>query len=304
MKALVFVISFFSIAATADYAWIPEYQNLWLKTGWEFFRSDANYSSEGDSTQLLTANVPSELKQNRFLLEAEYGLGDRWSGLVKTSVLNAQVQSLQQAGSLLDGSGLADTSIGFKWQARQERPVLAVEAALILAPYSVGDLKGNELAIGDGVAGTALVGHLGTKAKHFVFSISPGLLFRYGRFSHQATLESALSLALRKFYLRAFQWAGISLTKENNPSNTSLNNEPQSGGSFSRLSTSPDLLLVGLRAGYRISDKFRTEAHVAKTLWGHTAADSLRLGITLISTFDFFVPDTREKLREVPLNAD
>lgn len=288
----------------ADYAWLPESQKLWLKTGWEMLSSSSNYSPDGISSDLLTASVPSELQQNQFFLDAEYGLGDGWSGLVRTSFLAAQIKSTQ-GSSLLDGSGLADTTIGFKWQARKEKPVLALEVTVVLPPYSSTDLTTNELAIGDGAAGTALVAHLGTKTKRFAFSASPGLLFRYGRFSHQATLESAVSLVLKRIYFRVFQWSALSLSRETSALNIQPgNSEPGSGGSFSRLSAAPDLLLFGLKIGYRISDKFRLEGNLGKTVWGRSSADSIRLGLALISHFDFFVPDTREKIREVPLNPE
>ena len=268
------------------------------------FLSSANYSPDGISTDLLTASTPSDLQQNQFFLDAEYGLGDSWSSLIRTSFLTAQIKS-SQGSSLLSGSGLADTSLGFKWQARREKPVLALEATVVFPAYSNANLMNDELSLGDGVAGTALVAHLGTKTKRFAFSASPGLLFRYGRFSHQATLESAISLVLKRFYLRAFQWAALSLSREASaPSLQVGNSEVGSGGSFSRLSTNPDLLLFGLKSGYRISEKFRLEGTFAKTVWGRSSADSIRFGLALVSHFDFFVPDTREKIREVPLNPD
>lgn len=301
---LVLLVLFFCHIIHADYAWLPESQNLWLKTGWEMFLSSANYSPDGVSTDLRTASNLSDLRQNQFFLDAEYGLGDNWSSLIRTNFLAAQIQSTQGT-SLLAGSGLADTSLGFKWQARREKPVLALEVAVVFPPYSSTNLTNDELSLGDGVAGTTLVAHLGTKTKRFAFSTSPGLLFRYGRFSHQATLESAISLVLKKFYFRAFQWAAISLSREaSSPSLQVGNSELGSGGSFSRLSTAPDLLLFGLKAGYRISEKFRLEGNLAKTVWGRSSADSIRFGVALISYFDFFVPDTREKIREVPLNPD
>lgn len=301
MRLILFYFCFLSALCLSDYAWIPKEQNLSLRTGWEFFKSDTNFDLQGKRVPLSTNGSLSSLLQNRFFLESEYGLAERWAGILRTSVLNAQINSDSTGQRLLGNSGLFDTALGFKWQFLAEKPVFALETALILPPYSNNGLSSDELALGDGVSGVLLQTHAGMKTGRFSFSLSPGLLFRFGRFSHQAVWEAAVSAVINKFFLRFYQNGIFSLTKDPGSFLDSVNPETGSGGSYSRLSISPDLITVGARLGMHLSSKFRLETFVSQSVWGQTAADGFKVGLALVSVFDFFVPDTREPIHEVPL---
>lgn len=304
MKTLLFFLTLVTPFALGDYAWIPEPEGLVLKTGWEFFKSEFNFDSTGIKRKLTTNSSPTTLSQNLFFLDAEYGLTEHWSGILRTGLLNAQVKGQNSNVSSLSGTGMFDTTLGFKWQIKQEKPVLALETALVLPPYSTKNLPAEDLALGDGVASILLRVHGGVRVKRFSFSLSPGLLFRFGQFSHQAVLESAISATLKKVYFRLYETSCFSMTKDSNLIQGSENLEPGSGGSFSRLALGPDLLSLGLKAGVFLSPKFRLEANVSQTLWGQSAADGFRVGLALISSLDFHQPDTREPVREIPLGSE
>jgi len=304
VKSLFLVGFLLTTVALGDYAWIPKPETLVLRAGWELFKTENNYDSLGTKSDLTTNNVASSLSQNQVFLDAEYGLGDQWSGVFRTSFLSAQVEALNSGFSSLSGSGLFDTHLGFKWQFKREKPVLALEAGLILPPYSTKNLGTEELALGDGVSGGQLRVHAGTQVKKFSFSISPGLLFRFGRFSHQALLDAAVSLVLKKFYFRLFQSSQFSMTKDSAGNQGAENAEPGSGGSFSRLATNPDLINLGLKVGAFLSPRFKLETSASQTVWGQSASDGFRIGVALITNLDFSTPDNREPIQEVPLNGE
>ena len=304
MKSLFLVGFFLTTVALGDYAWIPKPQTLVLKTGWEFFKSENNYDSLGTKSDLTTNNLASSLVQNQVFLDAEYGLGEQWSGIFRTSFLSAQLEALNSNFPSLSGSGLFDTNLGFKWRFKGEKPLLALEAGLSLPPYSTKNLGTEELALGDGVSGIQFRVHAGTQVKRISFSVSPGLLFRFGRFSNQALLDAAVSLTLQKFYFRLFESSQFSMTKDPTGNQGPENLEPGSGGSYSRLATNPDLINLGLKVGAFLSPRFKLETSLSQTLWGQTAADGFRIGLALITSLDFSTPDTREPIKEVPLNGE
>lgn len=304
MKIPSFLVFLFTTVALGDYAWLPKPESLILKTGWEFFKSDANFDFSGKKQELTTNSVPSSLNQNQFVIDSEYGLIEHWSGILRTSVISAKISPLNSVSSSLSGAGLLDTTLGLKWQARQEKPVLALETGLVFPGYSTKNLVANELALGDGVAGVLLRVHGGARVKKFTFSLSPGLLFRFGGFSNQVLLDAAISVSLRKIYFRFFQASYFSMTKDSNSNQSQENLELGSGGSFSRLAIQPDLVSLGLKSGVFLSPKFKIEASLAQTVWGQTAADGFRIGLMLITNFDFSKPDTRESVQEVPLSSE
>lgn len=304
MKSRFFLFLLLATTASGDYAWVPKAETLVLKSGWEYFKSDYNFDFSGTKQELTTKSAPSRLTQNQLILDAEYGLTDVWSGIFRTSFLSAQINGTNSNLGSLSSSGLFDTTLGLKWQARPEKPVLAFETDLILPPYSTKNLTEGELALGDGVAGVVVRVHGGLRVKRVSFSISPGLLFRFGRFSNQALVDAAISVTLKKVYFRFFESSYFSMTKDSSNVQGGENKELGAGGSFSRLAYQPDLVSLGLKSGVFFSPKFRLEASAAQTIWGRSAADGLRLGLSLITLLDFHQPDERETVREIPLNAD
>jgi hypothetical protein len=293
----------FCIPALADYAWLPKEKLLVLKTGWEIFKTNENFDSFNDRRELLTDGFPSELSQNKLYLDAEYGFSNQWSGYFKSGFLDGKISERPGGRGLLSGSGLFDTALGLKWRTQLEKPIFALEGGILIPPYSVDVTNTESLAIGDGVAGIIIKAHSGTKIRRFVLSVSPGLLFRFGGFSHQALLETAASLVFKGFYFRLYESAAFSLSKEPG-GNTFPNSEIGSGGSFSRLSTNPDLVTVGLKAGVNLSSKFRGEAYFTKTVWGSEAPNGFSFGINLVSLLDFYEPDLREKIKEIPFSSE
>lgn len=295
-----FTLSWISFA---DYAWIPKEQTLILKTGWELFKSDNNFDRNGKRTPLLSNGLDSSLVQNSFSLDAEYGLGSQWAAEFHTGILMAGIRSNSTSQELFSSSGLQDTSFGFKWQVASNKPLVTIETAIFFPPYSVTNLGSNELALGDGVSSVLFRPHVGTQINRFSFALSPGLLFRFGKYSHQAILDAAISAVVRRFYFRLFHEGRFSLVQSNG-SLTPFNQESGSGGSFSRLVASPDFSSLGLKAGYFLSRKIRVEGTGSQTVWGQEAADGFRVGFAFISNFDFETPDTREPIKEVPFHSE
>jgi len=279
-------------------------QDLLLETGWELFKSDRNFSSEGESVPLKTNGTLSSLSQNTFLVSADYGVTDTWAFLFRTGVLSAQIDPSGSAQVLSTGLGITDTGLGFRWLGRKNKPAIGIEGLLLFPPYSVSELGPEGLAIGDGVANLLLRVPLATRMKRLRFQISPGIKFRFGRFSHQLLIDSSLQIRLKKFFFGVFQEGVFSITKENLLSSSSANGEPGSGGSFSRLSLGPEQLQIGVRSGFRFSDKFELAGLFSQPVWGSSSADGFKIGLQLTSRFDFYKPDERERIKEIPLNSD
>ena len=279
-------------------------QNLLIQTGWELFKSDRNFSSDGESVLLRTNGTPSSLSQHAFLVSADYGVTDVWAFLFRTGVLSAQIDPEGASQDLSTGLGFSDTGLGFRWLGRKARPAIGVEGLLLFPPYSVSDLGPEGLAIGDGVSNFLLRVPLSTRFKRVRFEISPGIKFRFGRFSHQLLIDSSLQLQLKRFFFGVFQEGVFSFTKENLLTSSTINSEPGSGGSFSRLSLGPEVLQLGVRSGFRFSDKFELAALFSQAVWGSSSADGFKIGLQLSTHIDFFTPDERERIKEVPLNSD
>lgn len=303
MKLVSVFLFALSCVSFADYAWIPKEKALILKTGWELFRSENNFDRNGKRTPLLSNGLDSSLVQNSFFLDAEYGLGSQWAAEFHTGVLMARIRTNSTSQDLFSASGLSDTSFGFKWQVATLKPLVTLETAIFFPPYSVDNLGSNELALGDGVSSVLFKPHVGIQMNRFSFALSPGLLFRFGRYSHQALLDASVSAVVRRFYFRLFHEGRFSLLQSDGSLNN-LNQQPGSGGSFSRLVSSPDFSSLGLKTGYFLSKRMRVEGTVSQTIWGQEAADGFRLGFAFISNFDFETPDTREPIKEVPFHSE
>jgi len=277
---------------------------LLLNTGWSLFKSDTNFGVDGDKVDLRTNGSLSSLTQHSFFLDLDYGLTEVWSVTFKTGLLSAQINPSSPLPGLSSGLGLTDTGVGFRWQGRKRRPAVAVEGLVFFPPYSVAEMEPQELALGDGIAGIVLRIPLATRIRKLSLGITPGLRLRFGRFSHQFLVNSHQELRFKKWTLGLFEEGIFSLSKDPQLPNSGLNAEAGSGGSFSRLSTAPDSLNLGLSAGHWVSEKVKLETFFSRTLWGQATADGYRLGLQVCSVFDFFTPDNREPIKEVPFNAE
>ena len=68
----------------ADFGWIPDYQKLVLKPGYEFFTTSSNFAGDGAIDNIVFKNESNiSLTEHRFFIDGEYGLAEDWSGLLK-----------------------------------------------------------------------------------------------------------------------------------------------------------------------------------------------------------------------------
>src|ERR1035437_9704902 len=90
---LFFALTFFSLSAFADYGWIPNYQNLNLKAGFDYFVTSENFTSDGDRANITYKNEAVQLTRYLFWVEPEYGLAKDWSALLRLGFIAQSLDS-------------------------------------------------------------------------------------------------------------------------------------------------------------------------------------------------------------------
>lgn len=291
--------------AYSDYAWIPRFQELYLKGGWEFLKSSENFDTDGLRTPLVTVAEDSELYQHCFFIDGEYGISPDWAIRARSGIANAATSGLNTGTAIASGTSIADTYLAVKYAARDSGILITPEIGLSLATDTDTGKTASDLVVGEGISTTVTVVNFGYRlSPHWVAALSPAVHWRFSGYSPQFVLDGAVSFIYRPAFVRLFWNAAWTLNKEIRATVLTTNPAIGSGGSFSRLSENRDIVWIGARAGYRLAKGWTAEAMFAYSLMGHEAGQGFRVGVNLSTAFDFYEEDPGPKFQEVPLDEN
>lgn len=289
--------------ATADYAWLPEYQKLNLRLGSDFYSTDQNYNATAALAPLTATGA--KLKDFRLWLEGEYGIAEDWSVRLKAGYLNSSLDDSTSGQTLAAGSGLSDITAGVKWNFKSDYPLLTIDVFTVIPAYSNQALASTQLALGDGIFNLGIILHTGSKVGPFVVAVSPGILARFGGYASLATGELALQLNFPKGYVRLYS-RGVYPFQNIQPldPDETKHTAPGSGGSYALLNGSPEGISAGGLIGVAPIRFCRIEAYVERSVWGEEYPYYTSFGFNLSYTFDFFTPHKKARVREVPFEGE
>jgi hypothetical protein len=309
-KSGLFRLSFLILIASsfcfADYAWIPVKRKLVLRTGMDWNKSFENFDTDGFLVDLALNSQPIEVRDFSFYAFGEYGIGDQWSTWMRLQFVDA-VAAVPNTGALVaGGSGLGDTWIGLKRALTTTYPLATVETYLKLPFGSSSTSTADTLVTGEGNLDIGLRMHLGLRDGDVLFAFSPGLLLRFGGYATAGTLEAALQYNFPYHaYGRVFAEGMLPFSEEAlAPSTLTNHNILGTAGSYMKLAASPAFLSAGVRAGINFTPSLGIESYAALAFQGRRAPRNLRFGFNMLFNFDFYQPDYRPKVKEVPFDSN
>ncbi len=305
-KLLLLCVSI-STVTLANYAWIPKYQNLRLRLSGEYYKSSENFTEDGQRAGYTYGGRPVQLTEYEYALQTEYGFAKDWSAGIKLPVRSTSIQD-DEAGygsSYLSAFGFGDTALSFKWLIKSGDTRLAVESLSTIPFYSTSIINADDMALGDGVFTTGFKLHGGHLMNGmFSFALSPGVLFKFQGYTSQFTLDAAFGVAVKPVYFRLYSDLGLSLGGESFTTGTFTNPAVGSGGSFAKLSTSPNLWTLGLLGGVFIYEQYRMELYASQSITGNRAPNGFKFGLAFATSFDFYKEEKKIQVKELPFDAE
>lgn len=295
-----------SCLARAEYGWLPKYQSLFLRAGFDYFHTSENYNSGGFREDIVFQSQLAELTDYRFWIEPEYGLAQDVSLGMRTSLVISSVdpQVSSPSGFLLGATGPGDIKFFLKWNVKRDLPLLTVETYFKLPPYSSNPLQPDDLVFGDGSFDFGGMLHVGYRIKRFFFTVAPGAVFRFGDYAPAVTFNGAVGLKYGRvhgvLFGDFFLSLGDNLLYDSSPN---LHNAFGTGGSYARLSGSPTLFTMGAKVGVNLSQNYFLEAALTQAVSGRRAPYFTQVGLNFLAVLNFFKPEKRVKIREVPFDA-
>lgn len=275
-----------------------------LKASGDYLTSSDNYASDGVKTEYLVSGQQRTFNEYKFGLEAEYTFAKDWAGYLKLPFVSGLVNTPQDTA--FSGSGLGDLSLGVKWNFVRKRILLTGEVYSNLPLYSTATFLGDQLAVGDGSIDTGGKIHLGYRFnRHFVAGVSPGLVIRSAGYATAFTLSAFAGASWNPVYFRIMVENYNSFNKPLSTSSVVTNSAAGSGGTFARLSESPNNLSMGGKIGYFAGNQYRIEASIMGSLMGSYSPAFFRTGLNFIGEFDFYeTPPPKTKVKEVPFETE
>lgn len=304
---LCFATLLFCTSLFANYAWIPKYQTMRLKFSGEYYRSTENFTEDGQRATFRSLGVDSNLSEYEFAPEVEYGFAKDWAGKLRLPLRNTFIQSASTGYGTGDLSafGFGDALLSFTWLVKPGDMRLAIESVNFIPLYSASKLTANDISLGDGTFSTGLKLHGGYLMNgRYSFGLSPGFLLRFQSYSSQFTFDAAFGVSFKPVYFRLTSELALSLDAETLPLTTSSNPALGSGGSFGKLSHSPNLWNVGIVGGLFFYEQHRLELFFTQSVAGNRAPYGFRAGFAYATSFDFFHEEKKIKTKEVPFDSD
>jgi len=295
-------ISLASPVARADYGWIPQYQQLFLRSGIDFYSTDQNYNATGALEPLTSGG---NLHEYRLWLEGEYGIAQDWSTRVRLRYVNSTLDSQVPGQTLAAGSGLSDVTVALKWNLKSDYPIVTTEVFTTIPTSSTTVQAPTQLVLRDGNFDLGLILHSGTRAGPFLFSLSPGFVARLGGYSSAATGEMAVQLSFPKGFVRGFA-RGIYSIEDAQPfdANPLQHTALGSGGSYAKLNGSPRGFSGGAMIELVPISGFRFGGYLEHVIYGQEYPYFTSFGFDLAYSVDFFSPKKKTKVHEVPFEGE
>lgn len=273
--------------------WIPEYQQLNLNAGYEYFRTSTNFDDGGNMV-----DIPSTLVENRFRLGADYGIAQDWALGFKAG--------FNSAGNGTDaGNGLSDIEASLKWNVKVMDPIITFEVfgRIPAASISAGP---NDLVVTDGavdVGGRIYTGH---RAGRLLFSVAPGFTYRSKSYSPQFSVDGLVRFDFLKGYVQGLGSFVYSIDDTAAPFN-SAPNKPDAlgaGGSFYRLNGAPTGFYLGAGVGVKVYEEWMLEGAFQHAIYGLRYPSFMSVYVGVRTMFDFFKPIKPKRVKEVPFEED
>lgn len=289
----------------ANYAWIPKYQNMRLRLSGEYYKSQDNFTEDGQRASFNYLNRPAQLTEYEFALQSEYGFAKDWSAGIKLPFRSSSISGADYGDTYLSATGFGDTAFSFKWLVKSGDTRLAIESISTVPFYSTSVTSTDEMVLGDGIFTTGFKLHGGHLMDGmFSFALSPGVLFKFQGFTSQFTVDAAFGVAVKPVYFRLFSDLAISMGGESFSTGIFSNPAEGSGGSFAKLSTSPNLWNLGLLAGVFVYEQYRIELYGTQSITGNRAPNGYRFGIAFATSFDFYKEEKKIQVKELPFDAE
>ncbi|MFM8316512.1 MAG: hypothetical protein ACKOA8_19700, partial [Deltaproteobacteria bacterium] len=193
-----------------------------------------------------------------------------------------------------------------KGQLIDRKPVLTLELTSKIPLYSTTAPAADEVVLGDGTFDLGAQLHLGYRlGSHFAVGLSPGFVLRNSGFENAFTLVGFAGTSWNPVYLRLVSESYFSLNKTSSPTVISLNPALGSGGSFARLSKNQDLVTLGGRLGFFLSQQYKVEASALWSIMGNQTAHFFRAGLNFVADFDLYRPaPPKIKVKEIPFETE
>ena len=283
---------------------VPGFEQLVIRTGYDFLHSTENYQNDGSLTYQTYLGQYTTFTQNTFWLEGEYGIADGWSALVGVAfAFNNLSYNSFPSTTILSGTGVPGLQAAVKWSVLSGDYPITLEARSMLPTIAPTGWSYNQLTVGNGDLDVAFVAHLGAKVNHLLLSLSPGLLFRSSGYSQAGIVSARVKLDLDRVYIAAFADFIYSFSVTNLQDSSILAHDaPGAGGTYALLSGSPVGLSGGGGVGVKIVKDLAFEGTLSHAIWGERYPAFLQATGNLVIPFDFYVPEKRTKIHQVPLS--
>ncbi|MCB0404201.1 MAG: hypothetical protein KDD51_05400 [Bdellovibrionales bacterium] len=296
----------------ADYAWIPNYQTLFLRFGGEFFTTSENFGADGLRTDILYqrgafANLPLRLNEFRFYVEPEYGFAKNLSLLLKGEFTVARIGPVSASEPSFGSSNVGNVKGALKWRIHPKEPILTLEIGFGLptASNDQSSLQVDDLLLNDGTFDLGLILHTGYRFDDFFVAFSPGLLLRSGGFPSALTVQAAAGGRFDSLY--GFLFLNSIFSIQTGPLlDSSLSNHDAlgGGGSYAKLSGGARGIDGGIKVGVNIEKKYAIELGVTQAFWGSQYPNFTKIGLNFLFVNSFFKEDKKIRVRGVPFDQE
>lgn len=272
---------------------------------WDRVSSSGNFLSDGTTQDILFPSRAADFVQNRFSLLAEYGIAPEWSIYGKGAFLSADLSSISTGALVADGSGLENFHAGIKWRVVSGNARLALETFLKIPAHSNSSSDVGDLVVGDGNFDLAMRVHGAYTYAPLTLFLTPGVIWRFGGYASQFSLEGGLSGYLgpinASFFAHLLQPLSEQLLFD---SGLDRHDAVGAGGSYMRLAGSPQTIAIGGKLGLHVVRNFGLEMVLSSTVGGSRAPEFTQFGFNFWGDFDFHKEVKKKRLREVPLDGD
>lgn len=301
-RALFFFFVLPAVSVWADYAWIAKPGFLHGKIGFDYFYSTENFASDGAREDINFLNQSVDFSTNTFWIEPEYGVADDLAALFRMRIWSGNVNPAAAGGrTVASGSGVGDLDASLKWSVL-DVPLSTLEFSLKVPPYQRSVLATDMLA-GDGSLDFLVHYHMAFVMESIRFMLSPCIVVRSAGYPAQLRLAAAAELKILSGYFRIFADSRASLGNSILLDSSEVRHDaPGSGGSFARLSGGSTGVDLGVKTSWEVAKSYFLEGQVSHSVWGSSYPFGLTIGINLHAVWDVNVPDSRLKIRDVPLD--
>ena len=288
-----------------DFAKTPEFQELWVRGGFDYYRSDANFDPDSSTTDIVLSNELVQLTDLVTWANAQYGIADRWSLGIQFSVISSSLDSLTQGDTVLAGNGLGDIITNLKWAIGFDVPIFTLELRMTLPTANSTQNDVRDIVIGDGSFDFGLYLQTGVISSGANFFLTPAVIFRSGGYSAQGQILAGIEILLSRFYLLGNTKFTYSI--ENTAlrdSSVDVHDAIGSGNSYARLNGSPIGLELGALAGFQVSPVVALELGTQFSLMGNKYPKFFSIGGALRLQWEPKKEPKKPRAREIPLEMN